>query len=90
MESQKALTICQNWPAKPMQLYRESTINKYYSARSVYYHVVCTEMIGGPVSFGNRPDELLTLIDPHIKHAIPSSVKQQIIVRIIKYVRSNK
>ena len=50
MESQKALTICQNWPAKPMQLYRESTINKYYSARSVYYHVVCTEMIGGLAS----------------------------------------
>ena len=48
MESQRALTICQNWPAKPMQLYRESTINQYYSARSVHYYVVCTEMIDGP------------------------------------------
>ena len=54
------------------------------------YYKVRQYMARPVLSFGNRPDELLTLIDPHIKHAILSSVKQQIIVRIMKYVRSNK
>ena len=63
MECQKALTICQKWPRPNRHSCKEiSTINQYYSARSAYYNVVCTEMIGH--------------IDAHVKHAVLSNVKQ--------------
>ena len=41
MKCLRALTISQNWPARPVHLQETSTFNQNCPARSAYFYIVC-------------------------------------------------